>query len=267
MRILLTNDDGITSDGLWAAARGLSRVGHLTVIGTEDDWSNGSASVRRTIGARLARFTDVPSDVSADVDAYAVDASPGGAILIGMFSGLFEPFDLVVSGANWGVNVGGDLLHSGTLGAAATGFQRGATAFGISQERGIYRGDPQRWDGLADVVERVARWMLGRAGSPILLNVNVPNLAYGEIDGAELVRPVGWSNAERVAYGAQSEEHGVWRVTADIDNEMQLPDEPGTDAGAIVAGRIAVTHVLPTGWRVPAGPDDLHDLIALLSQD
>src|SRR4051795_1643179 len=80
VRILLTNDDGITSDGLWAAARGLARVGHLTVIGTVDDWSSGSASTRMTVGARLARFDAVPDDLGPNVEAYSIEASPGGAI-------------------------------------------------------------------------------------------------------------------------------------------------------------------------------------------
>src|SRR6185437_4153415 len=118
--MLLTNDDGITSDGLWAAARGLARVGDLTVIGTMDDWSGGSASIRLNAGwgggARLLPFTDTPSDLPANVQAYSIDAAPGGAILAGLMCDLFDSFDLVASGANYGNNVGSDLVHSGTLG-------------------------------------------------------------------------------------------------------------------------------------------------------
>ena len=156
-RILLTNDDGITSDGLWAAARGLARIGHLTIIGTADDWSGGSASIRLSYGAKLARFHGVPADLAAKVEAYSLEAAPGGAILTGLMTDLFEPFDLVASGANYGVNVGADLVHSGTLGAAVTGYQRGLTAFAISAERGAPSGEPQRWDVIADVSERIGR--------------------------------------------------------------------------------------------------------------
>src|SRR5262245_52039992 len=142
------------SDGLWAAARGLARAGDLTVIGTADDWSNGSASIRHVIGSRIARFAEVPDDLASSIDAYSIEASPGGAVLAGLMTGLFEPFDLVVSGANYGINIGGDLLYSGTFGAALVGFQRGVTSFANYSERGITRGEEQHWDGIARSEER-----------------------------------------------------------------------------------------------------------------
>src|ERR1041384_7940272 len=69
VRILLTNDDGIRSEGLWAAARGLARAGDLTVMGTADDWSNGSSSIRHLIGSRIARYEEIPDDLSGSVEA------------------------------------------------------------------------------------------------------------------------------------------------------------------------------------------------------
>jgi 5'/3'-nucleotidase len=265
VRILLTNDDGITSDGLWAAARGLARAGHLTVIGTVDDWSGGSASIRMTIGARLAPFTDIPADLGPDVEAYSIDAAPGGAILVGMMTGLFEPFDLVASGANYGVNIGGDLVHSGTLGAAATAFQRGVTAFAISTERGVNRGEPQRWEGVSDVSERIARWLLARDGPPVLLNVNVPNRAFADMAGGRLVRPVTWGNLDRAHFRARSEADGSWRITASLNHEVSYPEDPDTDSGAVLDGCIAITHVLPTGWERVSNPPDLDQLVEALA--
>src|SRR4051812_30208520 len=153
-----------------------------------------------SIDARLARYADVPDGIGPGVEAYSIEAAPGGAILAGLMSDLFEPFDLVASGANYGINVGGDLVYSGTLGAAATGYQRGLPAFAISAERGVNRGQPQRWEIVADVAERLARWMGGRRGSPLLLNVNVPNLALADTAGARLVRPGRWANLDRARF-------------------------------------------------------------------
>jgi 5'-nucleotidase len=254
VRILLTNDDGITSDGLWAAARGLARVGHLTVIGTVDDWSSGSASTRMTVGARLARFDAVPDDLGPNVEAYSIEASPGGAILVGLMGDLFEPFDLVASGANYGVNVGGDLVYSGTLGAAATGFQRGVTAFGVSAARSG-QGEPQRWDQIADVSERIAAWMLGRTGPPILLNVNVPHRAFAELEGARLVPPGRWANLDRGRFTADPEADGSWRIAMSVDPSVTFPDGLDTDAGAVRAGWIAVSQVVPTGFTLQPAHD------------
>ena len=264
MRILLTNDDGITSEGLWAAARGLARVGHLTVIGTTEDWSGCGASIRMPLGTRLVPYPAIPEDVVGEVEAYAVDAAPGAAILIGLMTSLFEPFDLVASGSNYGVNVGTDLAHSGTLGAAVTGYQRGLNAFGISQDRGYTRGEEQEWDGVSDVAERLARWFGGRSGRPILLNVNLPNRRFEQMAGVELVRPIRWGNVGRVDLTVEADGDG-WTIGVAFDRLVPFPNEPGTDSGAVVAGQIAVSAVVPTGAEVPASPEDLPGLLEALS--
>ena len=267
MRILLTNDDGITSDGLWAAARGLARAGHLTVIGTADDWSNGSASIRHVVGSRLTRFEDVPDDVPAGVQAYSIEASPGGAVLAGVMTDLFEPFDLVASGANYGINVGGDLLYSGTFGAAVIGYQRGLPAFAISSERGVNRGEEQRWDGVAHVAERIAAWLLKRRGDPILLNVNVPNRRFAETAGARLVRPVRWANLDRATLTAEAESDGSWRIAASFSRLIPNIDDLETDFAAVFAGQIAISHLVPIGQPTAPPPPDIDDLLAALAPD
>jgi 5'/3'-nucleotidase len=267
VRILLTNDDGITSDGLWAAARGLSRVCDLTVIGTADDWSNGGASIRHVVGSRLMRFEEVPTDLPAGVEAYSIEASPGGAVLAGVMTGLFEPFDLVVSGANYGINIGGDLLYSGTFGAAIVGFQRGLNAFAISSERGVNRGEEQRWDGIADVAERIADWMLRRDGEPLLLNVNVPNRRFAETTGARIVRPVRWANLDRAELKAEPESERSWRIAATFSSQIPSADDPETDFAAVFAGQIAISHLLPIGRTCEPPPADLDGLVAALAPD
>ncbi len=266
MRILLTNDDGITSEGLWAAARGLARVGHLTVIGTTDDWSGCGASIRMPVGTRLRRYPDIPADVVGDVEAYAVDAAPGAAILIGLMTELFEPFDLVASGSNYGVNIGTDLAHSGTVGAAVTGYQRGVNAFGISQDRGYPRGEEQAWDGVSDVAERLARWFGSRPpGHPILLNVNLPNRRIEQMDGVAIVPPIRWGNVGRVDLTVTPEGDDGWTIGVAIDRLIPIPNEPGTDSGAVLAGQLAISAVVPTGAETPPTPDALLGLVEALT--
>ena len=266
VRILLTNDDGITSEGLWAAARGLARVGHLTVIGTTEDWSGCGASIRMPIGTRLRRYHDIPADVVGDVDAYAVDAAPGAAILIGLMTELFEPFDLVASGSNYGVNVGTDLAHSGTLGAAVTGYQRGVNALGISQDRGYPRGEDQAWDGVSDVAERLAGWFAGRpVGPPILLNVNLPNRRLSDVAGVAIVPPIRWGHVGRVGLTVTPDGEDGWTIGVSVDSRVPMPNEPDTDSGAVLAGQIAVSPVVPTGAETPPSPHELRGLVEALS--
>jgi 5'-nucleotidase len=271
VRILLTNDDGVASDGLWAAARGLARAGDLTVIGTMDDWSGGSASIRLHSGwagsTRLLPYTDVPADLANSVQAYSIDAAPGGAILVGLMCDLFEPFDLVASGANYGNNIGSDLAHSGTLGAAVTAYQRGLSAFAISAERGAPNGQPQRWDIVSDVSELVARWLGAWTGKQLLLNVNVPNLPLAETRGATIVPPVPWGHLDRAGFAAEPHPEGGWQIKTKISPERLRPDTPTTDYGAVLAGLIAVTPVSPTGGPPIYAPPELDDLIRALTPE
>jgi 5'-nucleotidase len=269
VRILLTNDDGVSSDGLWAAARGLARVGDLTVIGTMDDWSGGSASIRFNSGwgggARLLPYADVPADLPSNVKAYAIDAAPGGAILAGlMCKDLFDPFDLVASGANYGNNIGSDLSHSGTLGAAVTAYQRGLTAFAISTGRGRGTGDPQHWDGVSDVAERVARWLGAWGGASLLLNVNVPNLPLAEMRAATIVPPIPWGHLDRAGFVAEAQPEGGWRLVTQFAPPRPDPNDPSTDYGAVLAGLIAVTPVTPIGGPPPYAPPELAQLLEAL---
>ena len=264
MRILLTNDDGIASDGLWAAARGLARVGRVTIIGTTADWSGCGAAIQLAAGTSLVPYREVPGDLGADVEAFAIDAAPGAAILAGIMSGLFEPFDLVVSGVNLGINVGSDLSHSGTVGAAITGHGRGLNAFAISVDRGAPRGEPQRWDGASDVAERLARWFGRRQGPPLLLNVNVPNLPLAQMRGASLVSPTTWGNLDRSAMWVREDPAGGWILGVRIDRTRPYPTDPATDSGAVMAGRIALTAVRPVGGAGIEEAAELGDLLAWL---
>ncbi|MFN8523548.1 MAG: 5'/3'-nucleotidase SurE [Chloroflexota bacterium] len=265
MRILLTNDDGITSPGLWAAARGAARVGHLTVIGTTSDWSACGAAVMLKAGTRLKKYETVPTELNGldHVEAYSIEAPPGAAVIAGLMSGLFEPFDLVISGVNQGLNVGLDLSHSGTLGAGIAAFGRGKNAFAVS----IDRGYPQHWDTATDVVERLARWYEGRTGDPLLLNLNVPNRPASQIQGVSNVHPVNWGNLDRSTLRVESDPLGGWTVRGWIDRSRPYPDESNTDSGAVAEGKIAVMKITPV-WGAPvAASEETDGLLAAFTTE
>lgn len=239
MRILLTNDDGISSPGLWAAARGLTRVGHLTVIGTTTDYSACGAAIMLSRGTKLRRHLDVPADMKERCEAYSIDAAPGAAVIAGLMSGLFEPFDLVASGTNLGLNIGLDMNHSGTLGAAITAWGRGMSAFAISIERGF----PQRWETSSIVAERVATWFAETRPQNLLLNVNVPNRDATDLRGATLTGPVRWGNLDRSSLQVDRDGADAWVIRGWVDRAQPYPDEAGTDSGAVRAGEVSITRV------------------------
>jgi len=131
-QILLTNDDGILSPGLWAAASSLSALGFVTVAAPREQSSGTGRS-------QPATSDGVIQAVSLEVlgrqwTAYAVGGTPAQAVLHGILEIMPGKPDLVVSGINYGENVGLGITVSGTIGAAMEGAAMGVPSLAVSLE-------------------------------------------------------------------------------------------------------------------------------------
>ena len=183
--ILVTNDDGIDSAGLAAAARGAMKVGEVIIAApSEQQTAMGRAYPRRE---DLGVIDTVRIDIGTDepVEAYAVHGSPGYAAAYGIAE--IAPRikgrkpDLTVSGINMGANCGSSITSSGTIGAALESVDMKVPALAISAEILDY---DERYPEFADLdlgsAERAtefwARYILenGVPTDADLLNVNVP---------------------------------------------------------------------------------------------
>ncbi|WP_456467454.1 5'/3'-nucleotidase SurE [Methanopyrus sp.] len=176
MRILITNDDGIASPGLREAIRVCKEFGEVTVVApaTQQSGVGRSISLLEPVRAEEMRIEGV--------EALAISGTPADAVLIGAFSLMDEPPNLVVSGINLGENLSADITTSGTVGAALEAYGNGIPAIAISQE---VRSPRARMDNNPDDEEvdftlaaRVLRGLL-RVLSDVdwrgVLNVNVPS--------------------------------------------------------------------------------------------
>ena len=129
MNILITNDDGITSRGLLAAKRALDAVGTVSVIAPD---SNRSAVGR---GITIDRpLTVVEVTLRDGSTGYATDGTPVDCVRFAALGLLGDPPDLIVSGINYGVNLGDDVTYSGTVAAAFEGLVLGIPAVAVSQQ-------------------------------------------------------------------------------------------------------------------------------------
>ena len=131
-QILLTNDDGIRSPGLWAAAHALSRLGFVHVVAPRDQFSGSGRSLPRTSDGVIK-----PQQMHVDRKdwtVYAVGGTPAQAVLHAVLEVIPERLDLVVSGINYGENLGTGITISGTIGAALEAASLGIPALGISLE-------------------------------------------------------------------------------------------------------------------------------------
>ena len=131
-QILLTNDDGIQSPGLWAAAEALSALGYVTVAAPREQSSGMGRSLPSTSDGIIRRETLEVHGQPWTV--HAVGGSPAQAVLHGILEIMPQPPDLVVSGINYGENVGIGVTVSGTVGAALEAAALGYPALAISLE-------------------------------------------------------------------------------------------------------------------------------------
>jgi len=114
-QILLTNDDGIDSPGLWAAAEYLAPLGFVTVVAPRQQWSGAGRSLPIQTEGRIT--LQQLTVAGQPWKAYAVDGSPAQAVLHALVELMPAYPDLIVAGINYGENVGSGVTISGTIGA------------------------------------------------------------------------------------------------------------------------------------------------------
>src|SRR4030067_275697 len=132
IQILLTNDDGIQSPGLWAAAEALSTLGFVHVAAPSDQFSGAGRSLPSHSSGIIS-----PQQVSVhgkEWTVYGVGGTPAQAVLHAVLEILPTPPKLVVSGINYGENVGTGITVSGTVGAALEAASLGIPALAVSLE-------------------------------------------------------------------------------------------------------------------------------------
>jgi 5'/3'-nucleotidase SurE len=122
VRIQVTNDDGISSEGLQELVRHLAATEHeIVVIAPDADWSGAGTSLASSgegyVNLGEIRSERVTIDGAEEVEAHAVAGAPAYTVVVARLGAFGPPPDLIVSGINAGANTGRAVLHSGTVGA------------------------------------------------------------------------------------------------------------------------------------------------------
>ena len=131
-QILLTNDDGILSPGLWAAASALSKLGFVTVTAPREQASGAGRSLPNTSDGIIQEQRVQVNGQEWSV--FSVGGTPAQTVLHGVYEVMKERPDLVVSGINYGENVATGVTISGTVGAALEGASLGIPSMAVSLE-------------------------------------------------------------------------------------------------------------------------------------
>ena len=129
-QILLSNDDGIDSPGLWAAAEALSELGYVTVAAPRDHMSATGRGFAKNADGRITKKKLTVKGQEWDV--YAIGGSPSQSVTHGILEVVPQRPDLVVAGINFGENFATDISYSGTVGAAIEAASLGIPALAMS---------------------------------------------------------------------------------------------------------------------------------------
>lgn len=231
-RILLTNDDGITSPGLHAAYLELKRLGSVTIVAPDAERSAVGHAITTLTPLRVKEFSSGRRRMG-----YAVSGMPADCVKIAISSLLKEPPDLVVSGINLGPNTGTNVLYSGTVSAATEARILGIPSMAVSL--GTFT-DPE-WAVAARLTRRIAAVVLER-GLPqkVLLNVNVPNLPRGKIKGVKVTRMGSSGYVDEFTLRTDPGNEPYYWLTATYKTTDTDQD---TDAAALKAGWVTITPV------------------------
>jgi 5'-nucleotidase len=229
--ILLTNDDGIQAEGLRALAAALEGFATVSIVAPSREQSGAAQSL-------TLRQPIICHPVAER--QWAVDGTPADAVIVALHRLLPEKPDLVISGINFGANLGENAYYSGTVGAAREAALHHIPALAMSL---CSKSPAVKFDDAARVARTTAELIL-KEGLPnqVLLNVNVPETWEG---GVRFTRQSKKITRNQLSEGKDPRGRTYyWLFEQKIDKDA----EPNTDYEAIFAHAVSVTplHLDPT---------------------
>ena len=235
MKILICNDDGYQASGIVALYEALKTIADVEVVAPEH---NNSAKSNA-----LSLHTPMYVQTAANGFRY-INGTTADCVHIAVTGLLGYRPDLVVSGINNGANMGDDTIYSGTVGAAMEGYLFGIPAIAFSQtEKGWAHIDvaaQQARNLVQQLIPSLEAVAEGAQPSvpPWLLNVNIPNLPAGQVEGFKVCRLGRRHSAERVIM--QTSPRGETMYWIGGAGKVKEAGE-GTDFHATAQGYVSIT--------------------------
>ena len=236
MRILVINDDGIESPGIWALAEAMNRVGEVLIVAPDKEQSGVGTAASYHNGIDV---TEVSSSIDG-AQAYAVSGTPSDCVILGLGPLAEGNIDLIVSGINTGPNIGTGVLGSGTVMPTRAAWTRGIPSLAMSLSRHGPHDQRELFFHLAGgVAELLARKIIeGEMPPGIALNVNVPSVLTGEIPGIAITRQ---SSIGYWRFSTERRSDGLHYHSLSPIEEDNPNIEEGTDIWALNKGLISIT--------------------------
>jgi len=224
MRILVSNDDGYQAEGIKKLTQALSEIAEVIVVAPNENKSAASSSL--TIGKPL-------NPVQIDENIFAIDATPSDCVHLALCGFLKESIDLVVTGINYGANLGDDVIYSGTVAGAIEGRFLGLPSIAIS----LASWDCKHFETAAIIAKRlVEKIEKAPLSHNTIINVNVPDVPIEEIKGIKSTR-LGNRHRSEPSIQDQNNPSLYWIG----ENGPEADNGEGTDFYAVTNHFVSVT--------------------------
>ena len=232
MRVLLTNDDGIHAQGLWALHHAFAARHQVTVVAPDRE--------RSAVGHGITLHQPIRSQtmrVNASLTGIAVNGTPADCVKLGLAELLDSPPELVVSGINPGANVGINVNYSGTVAAAKEAAMAGIPAMAVS----ITAPGDRHVEAAARFTESLSMQVMGwKIPGGTFLNVNFPDLPMDEIRGVRWCRQGTGVSAQHFEKRLDPRDRAYYWQGCDSQGAY---DQPDIDAAAITDRYISITPI------------------------
>lgn len=229
MRILVSNDDGVNSEGLDSLAVSLRELGEVVVVAPDRDQSAASHSLSLHRPLRIERISE---------SIYSVDGTPTDCINLAV-NGLLKDQkpDLIVSGINKAANLGDDITYSGTVSAAMEGTLLKIPSIAISLDA----KENFKFKTAKHYAQIISKYVLEN-GLPddTLLNINVPNLDLGKVKGIKVTKQGKRLYDEAVVEKTDPRGKEYYWIGG---NELGYVDMKNSDIVSVIEGYVSVTPI------------------------
>ncbi len=235
MKILVTNDDGIFADGLRILANELNNIADVIVVAPDRELHGMGASISLHEPVRAKEMKPIVEGV----ESYAVEGTPADCVILALGKLAKDKIDLVVSGVNRGLNLGDDVIISGTVGAALQGYVHGLPAIAVSTP---LSDNPYFEDAAKFAALVVKKFKTVDIKTNACLNINLPRLPRAEIKGVKLTYPASRNHTDTVEERYESKRQYYWFVRQWVNK----PTDEKTDTWAIEKGNISISPIFVT---------------------
>jgi len=224
MRILVSNDDGYKAKGIKQLTKSLSEIAEVIVVAPSENKSAASSSL--TIGKPL-------KPIQIEKNIYAIDATPTDCVHLALCGFIKESIDLVVTGINFGANLGDDTIYSGTVAGAIEGRFLGLPSIAMS----LASWECNHFETAGEIAKKLVT-QIDKSGLShnTIINVNVPDIPLSEIKGIKSTR-LGSRHKSESSIKDKKDASLYWIG----ENGREADNEEGTDFYAISKNFVSVT--------------------------